>query len=75
MPALSRQLEGIKIELLQQLQNLQGAPGVQMQQVPPLYEVKKNQEEENPDERPKAKTRHGDGDRKAHPAEMYDQVD
>merc|ERR1712032_1220479 len=69
-------LEAIKIELLQQLQNLQGAPSVQMQQVPPLFEVKENiEDEDNPDERPKAKTRHGDGDRKAHDAELYDQVD
>ena len=63
------------MELLQQLQNLKGAPSVQMQQVPPLFEVPKDKEEENPDERPKSKTRHGDGDRKAHAAELYDKVD
>ena len=72
-----RHLESIKNDLLQQLQNLKGAPSVQMQQVPPLFETKKADEirEENPDERPKAKTRHGDGDRKAHEAELYDKVD
>mmetsp|Transcript_38845 Transcript_38845/g.54700 ORF Transcript_38845/g.54700 Transcript_38845/m.54700 type:complete len:96 (-) Transcript_38845:260-547(-) len=32
-------LEQIKVELLQQLQNLQGAPSVQMQQAPPLFEI------------------------------------
>jgi histone deacetylase 1/2 len=68
-------LEAIKIDLLQQLQNLQGAPSVQMQQVPPLFEVHREQPEEDPDERPKAKTRNGDGDRKPHESELYDKVD
>lgn len=68
-------LESIKIELLQQLQNLQGAPSVQMQQVPPLFEVQRDETEDNPDERPKHKTNHGDGDRKVHESELYDTVD
>ena len=69
-----RSLEQIKVELLQQLQNLQGAPSVQMQQVPPLFEIAKP-DEEDPDERPKAKTKHGDGDKRPHEAELYDKVD
>jgi histone deacetylase 1/2 len=69
-----RTLEEIKYELLQQLQNLQGAPSVQMQQVPPLYEVRR-EVEDNPDERPSAKTRNGDGDNKVHESELYDQID
>mmetsp|Transcript_29475 Transcript_29475/g.43481 ORF Transcript_29475/g.43481 Transcript_29475/m.43481 type:complete len:429 (-) Transcript_29475:180-1466(-) len=70
-------LEGIKNELLQQLMDLQGAPGVQMQQVPPPYKVQKGEEakEDNPDERPKASTKHGDGDKKPHESELYDKVD
>ncbi|KAI2506861.1 histone deacetylase domain containing protein [Fragilaria crotonensis] len=68
-------LESIKIELLQQLQNLQGAPSVQMQQVPPLFEVQRDETEDDPDERPKHKTNHGDGDRKVHESELYDTVD
>jgi histone deacetylase 1/2 len=66
------------VELLQQLQNLQGAPSVQMQQVPPLFQVQKDSshnDEQNPDERPKNKTRNGDGDRKSHETEFYDKVD
>ena len=69
-----RSLEEIKYELLQQLQNLQGAPSVQMQQVPPLYEVRR-EVEDNPDERPSAKTRNGDGENKVHESELYDQID
>lgn len=47
-----------------------------MQEVPPPYEVIENTEEEdNPDKRLKSKTRNGDGDRRAHDAELYDQVD
>jgi hypothetical protein len=70
-----RSLESVKIELLQQLQNLQGAPSVQMQQVPPLFEVQRDETEDDPDERPKHKTSHGDGDRKVHESELYDTVD
>jgi len=68
-------LESIKIEVLQQLQNLQGAPSVQMQQVPPLFEVHREQPEDDPDERPRNTTRNGDGDRKVHESELYDTVD
>ena len=68
-------MENIKIELLQQLQNLQGAPSIQMQQVPPLFQVERDDTEENPDERPRNKTRHGDGERKSHESELYDTVD
>jgi histone deacetylase 1/2 len=70
-----RYLENIKVELLQQLKNLQGAPSIQMQQVPPLFQVERDDSEENPDERPRPKTRHGDGERKSHESELYDTVD
>jgi histone deacetylase 1/2 len=66
------------VELLQQLQNLQGAPSVQMQQVPPLFQVKDKEENDGgpeDDERPTHKTRYGDGDKRAHEAEFYDNVD
>jgi histone deacetylase 1/2 len=75
---LSRSLDAIKVELLQQLQNLQGAPSVQMQQVPPLFQVNENEENDGgpeDDERLTSKTRHGDGDKRAHEAEFYDKVD
>ena len=72
---LRSSLKSVRTELLQQLQNLQGAPSVQMQQVPPAYErVVENPEAEDgdPDEK-------GDGDsgktKKTHGSELYDKVD
>ena len=44
-------LDSVRTELLSQLQSLQGAPSVQMHQVPPLFE-RDEAPEENPDERP-----------------------
>jgi len=38
-------LEAVRIELLQQLQELQGAPSVQMQEVPPEFDLKKEEGE------------------------------
>jgi ABC-type Zn2+ transport system substrate-binding protein/surface adhesin len=84
-----RSLEAIKIELLQQLQDLEGAPSVQMQQVPPLFQVvdknKKeeeedeeyggNRDEDDPDVRPGHMTKEGDGDKKMHESELYDKMD
>jgi histone deacetylase 1/2 len=81
-------LESVRIEILQQLQDLQGAPSVAMQEVPPLFDRKQQSraahdddpdEEEDADDperraRP-AKTKHGDGVRKEHEAELYDKVD
>lgn len=60
-------LKSVRTELLQQLQNLQGAPSVQMQKVPPPFERKKNTDEENEPDGGKKKKPHG--------SEMYDNVD
>ena len=51
---------------------------MQMQQVPPLFQVNENEENDGgpeDDERLTSKTRHGDGDKRAHEAEFYDKVD
>lgn len=81
-------LESVRIEILQQLQDLQGAPSVAMQEVPPLFDRKlpsgaskdddddNDMEEDDPDRRVRqGKTKHGDGVRKEHEAELYDKVD
>ena len=78
-------LEGVRIELLQQLQDLQGAPSVAMQQVPPPFRRQEDEEGElssspggaggarhDSDQR---ETRSGDSTRKAHAAELYDKID
>lgn len=58
---------------MQQLQNLQGAPSVQMQQVPPPYErVVGQSEEDNENEDDGSNT---SKKRKVHTAELYDKVD
>jgi histone deacetylase 1/2 len=68
-------LEGVRIELLQQLQDLQGAPSVAMMQVPPAFE-RPEAPEEDPDTRdPVGKTRNGDGTRRVHQSELYDKID
>lgn len=61
-------LKSVRTELLQQIQNLQGAPSVQMQQVPPAYE--RVNPEENDDDKSG-----GGKKRKAHSSELYDKVD
>ena len=64
-------LKSVRTELLQQLQNLQGAPSVQMQQVPPAYERVDPEEEDG-----KNDDKSGTGKkRKAHSSELYDKVD
>ena len=70
-------LESIRVELLQQLQDLQGAPSVAMHQAPPVFKrAKSDAGESNPDERETGKTRSGQhGTRKQHSAELYDNVD
>lgn len=69
-------LESVRIELLQQLQDLQGAPSVAMHQVPPLFDrTSTDVDGGNPDERETAKTKSGDGTRKQHESELYDNVD
>jgi hypothetical protein len=73
----SAMLESVRVELLQQLQDLQGAPSVAMHQVPPLFDRKSADagDEKDPDEREEAKTKSGEGTKKQHDAEMYDMVD
>lgn len=74
-------LEAVRVELLQQLQQLQGAPSVQMQEVPPEFDLRKdaiaegvNDGGEDDDIRPLSKTSKGKGDgiRKEHQSEFYD---
>jgi histone deacetylase 1/2 len=77
-------LEAVRVELLQQLQELQGAPSVQMQEVPPEFELGKEEnyaegtndggEEDDIRDGGNGTTSkgHGDGTRRAHPAEFYD---
>ena len=60
-------LEGVRIQLLQQLQDLQGAPSVAMQQVPPPFE-REDEDETDPDQRETSSS-------KPHAAEFYDKVD
>lgn len=68
-------LTGIRTEILQQLQDLQGAPSVAMHQVPPAYTRTENPEDD-PDERnPFSTTNTGDGMKKEHQSELYDKVD
>ena len=76
-------LEAVRIELLQQLQDLQGAPSVQMQEVPPEFNLKKDANAEGTNDggaeddiRDNSTGRtskgKGDGTRASHPAEFYD---
>jgi len=75
-------LEAVRVEILQQLQQLQGAPSVQMQEVPPEFDLKKdmnaegtNDGGEQDDVRDTSTGRtskgKGDGTRKLHAAEFY----
>ena len=70
-------IEGIRVDLLQQLQDLQGAPSIAMQQVPPLFErAERDEDQDDPDVRdPVGRTKSGEGSRKQHPSELYDHVD
>jgi len=72
-------LEGIRTELMQQLQDLQGAPSVAMHQVPPLFDraaAEKEEEDDDPDERDTlGSTKTGDGTKKQHESELYDKID
>jgi len=62
-------LDSVRTELLQQLQDLQGAPSVAMHQAPPLFKRAEPDEEGDPDQRDLGE------DGKAHEAELYDKVD
>ena len=70
------------MDLLTQLQNLQGAPSVQMQEVPPEFTIEhegdpSNKNDGGPEddirEKGTGRTTKGDGKRRAHPAEFYDE--
>ena len=70
MENLNTSLDGIRVDLLQQLQDLQGAPSVAMHQVPPLFQrAECNEDEEDPDTRKSAEGS------KQHGSELYDKVD
>lgn len=72
-------LDSVRTDLLQQLQDLQGAPSIAMQQVPPPFQ---RLAEENSDDDGTAKTddlkvdqRPTSGSRRQHGSELYDKVD
>jgi len=76
-------LQAVRTELLQQLMSLQGAPSVQMQEVPPEFDLKKDkgaeglndggQEDDHRDTgNGRTSKGKGDGERKSHSAEFYD---
>jgi len=73
-------LNYVRTELLQQMQSLQGAPSVQMQEVPPPFELKKRKVEGQKDggadddvrDKGRGKTKNGDGERRENEAEFYD---
>jgi len=75
-------LETVRVDLLSQLQNLQGAPGVQMQEVPPEFTIEHDEKMvgakdggsvDDVREKGPGKTSKGDGERRSHPAEFYDE--
>jgi hypothetical protein len=74
-PFLRRSLKSVRTELLQQLQNLQGAPSVQMQEVPPPYERVHTEEADDGKDDDTSGTGGGNKKRKAHASELYDKVD
>lgn len=88
-------LENVRNDLLQQLQDLKGAPSVAMQEVPPPFQRRsldanndsnvdtavddigdEKDADDDPDVRdPIGRTHSGDGSRRSHPTELYDNVD
>jgi histone deacetylase 1/2 len=67
---LNSSLESIRIDLLQQLQDLQGAPSVAMHQVPPSFQrAEVDEDAQDPDQRETVEHR------KQHGSELYDKVD
>lgn len=81
--ARCRSLETVRVDILQQLQSLQGAPSVEMHQVPPAFQVEKDNvegmndggQEDDVREKGPGRTKDGQGTRKEHEAELYDNVD
>lgn len=80
---LLRSLETVRVDILEQLQSLQGAPSVGMQQAPPLFKVQEEHAEGMHDggaqddvrEKGPGRTKDGQGIRKEHESELYDNVD
>jgi histone deacetylase 1/2 len=81
-----KSLENVRVELLQQLSDLQGAPSVQMQQVPPAFERKKTKDddeqdndnhdaEEDEQDESGSSGKRGGNSKRAHQSELYDQMD
>ncbi|VEU39011.1 unnamed protein product [Pseudo-nitzschia multistriata] len=73
MDNANKNLNSIRTELLQQLKDLQGAPSVQMQQVPPPFRTTsaaKNNGDDNDGEKGSRKRI-----KKTHASELYDGVD
>ncbi|TFJ83727.1 hypothetical protein NSK_004831 [Nannochloropsis salina CCMP1776] len=67
-------LEAIKVQILQQLSQIPGAPSVQMQEVPPDWATNERgggEDEEDPDVRSLNRNRFG-GERREHEAEFYE---
>jgi len=66
-------LEKCQTQLMEVLQDIQGAPSVQMQEVPPDWIVKEeNEDAKDPDTRPSASKGKDGGEKKDHEAEFYD---
>lgn len=73
-------LDKVRIGLLTQLQNLRGAPSVQMQEVPPPFKVRESNEGENDggagddvrDTGNGSTSKGGGGERKRHESEFYE---
>jgi histone deacetylase 1/2 len=70
------ELERTKTKVMEILQSLQGAPSVQMQEVPPDFVMKEMDEDtQDPDERPRnewGSTKDGMGERKRPAGELYE---
>jgi len=73
-------LEAVRVELLSQLQSLQGAPSVQMQEVPPPFILKHHAQPDGQNdggptddvrEKGPGRTSKGDGERRIHESEFY----
>ncbi|KAI0564791.1 histone deacetylase [Gracilaria domingensis] len=55
-------IEQLKVKVMENLRCLSAAPSVQMQEVPPTYFVSEDEEEQNPDVRPRVDRRQADGE-------------
>lgn len=69
MENLNKNIDGIRAELLQQLKDLQGAPSVQMQNVPPPFRTAHEEDEDGTEKQTRKRVK------KQHSAELFDNVD